>query len=495
MSQKKHNVADFSSGEAFSSVPSPEEQSNIISQLSFSYLTSLTKIAVDRPIEYDDLHPLRESFRSKTLINNVEESWKKQESKAKEKNDHALLKGKQGKIEKPSILFALWDSFKSSLVFSFFQKLIHDIILFFKPYAIKSMVSIITDIHSGNNTRRTYILAGILVLLIFILPFIQTVALQSYFRNTFNLSFTVKSSLSGLIFKKLLRISETVRQRASSGNIVNLMFTDSQYMGNLALQLHQFWSMPFQLVVGIVLLLINLGIPALAGIGVIVLFIPIQSVVTNKLARHTRDMMKKNDERVRTVNEVLSGIRMIKSSGYETEMIEKISKSREIQSKVLYKVQLYKQLQVFMMDISPILVCGVSFLMYALIEGNTLSPDVAFASVSLFDILWFPIMFVPRIISISVEARTASSRMAVFMELEEVEKGVKREKISKGRSSDPKHSLSTTDSADSSIVSTGGSSSGRQEIVTIGSGCGDASGSLCFARLDDRSDPSRVFVN
>ena len=61
------------------------------------------------------------------------------------------------------------------------------------------------------------------------------------------------------------------------GEIVNLMSVDAQRFMDLAAYLHLIWSAPLQIVLSIVFLYIAMGPSVFAGVGVMILMIPINA--------------------------------------------------------------------------------------------------------------------------------------------------------------------------------------------------------------------------
>ena len=65
------------------------------------------------------------------------------------------------------------------------------------------------------------------------------------------------------------------------GEIVNLMSVDTQRFTDLATYLHLIWSAPLQIVLSIVFLYIAMGPSVFAGVGVMILLIPVNSIVAS----------------------------------------------------------------------------------------------------------------------------------------------------------------------------------------------------------------------
>jgi ATP-binding cassette, subfamily C (CFTR/MRP), member 1 len=79
-----------------------------------------------------------------------------------------------------------------------------------------------------------------------------------------------------------LILSNAARKKSTVGEIVNLMAVDAQRFMELTTYLNMLWSAPFQMIVSLVFLWMILGPSILAGVGVMVLMIPINAVIAKK---------------------------------------------------------------------------------------------------------------------------------------------------------------------------------------------------------------------
>ena len=69
------------------------------------------------------------------------------------------------------------------------------------------------------------------------------------------------------------------------GEIVNLMSVDAQRFMDLATYLHIIWSAPFQIMLAIFFLYITMGPSVFAGVGVMILIIPVNSIAASVIKK------------------------------------------------------------------------------------------------------------------------------------------------------------------------------------------------------------------
>lgn len=120
----------------------------------------------------------------------------------------------------------------------------------------------------------------------------------------------INIKLMKFIFKAL-RISNTARKTFTVGEIVNLMAVDAHRFVDLTTYLNMIWSAPFQIALAIYFLWQSLGPSVLAGLFVMIVLIPINGVVAAKARNLQIKQMKNKDQRVKLMNEILSGIKVI----------------------------------------------------------------------------------------------------------------------------------------------------------------------------------------
>ena len=111
-------------------------------------------------------------------------------------------------------------------------------------------------------------------------------------------------------------MSNAARRSSTVGEIVNLMSVDAQRFMDLTTYLNMLWSAPFQMCVSLYFLWMTLGPSVLAGVGVMVLLIPINALIAKKTKTLQVAQMKFKDARIKLMNEVLNGIKVFVLQNY-----------------------------------------------------------------------------------------------------------------------------------------------------------------------------------
>ena len=128
-----------------------------------------------------------------------------------------------------------------------------------------------------------------------------------------------------------LKLSNAAKRSSTVGEIVNLMAVDSQRFGDLIHRVQIIWSAPFQISLALYFLWDVLGPSALAGLAVMVFMVPINSVIIRYLRRLQVSNMKNKDNRIKLMNEILNGMKILKLYAWEDSFQEQVSSTRELE--------------------------------------------------------------------------------------------------------------------------------------------------------------------
>ena len=102
------------------------------------------------------------------------------------------------------------------------------------------------------------------------------------------------------------------------------MSVDSQRIIDFINMFNVLWSAPFQIGTALYLLWNQLGIASLSGMAVIILLMPTSGFITSKLRGIQVGLMKEKDKRVKLINEILNGIKVLKLYAWENSFKDQI---------------------------------------------------------------------------------------------------------------------------------------------------------------------------
>ncbi|ODV62384.1 ATP-binding cassette glutathione S-conjugate transporter YCF1 ASCRUDRAFT_74772, partial [Ascoidea rubescens DSM 1968] len=232
-----------------------------------------------------------------------------------------------------------------------------------------------------------------------------------------------KTSLTGVIYKKSLKLSNQARISKSTGDIVNLMSVDSQRLQDINEYGQLIWSGPYQIILCLISLRSILGNSMWVGFLVMLLLIPFNSYIVKILKNFQISQMKTKDKRVRLVNEMLNNIKSLKLYGWENPYKKKLFYIRNDQELAnLKKISVYRAINLFMWNCAPFLVSCSTFAVFVYTShGAPLTTDIVFPALSLFNLLGFPLSILPMVLNAYVEASVSTKRLVSFLISEELQ--------------------------------------------------------------------------
>lgn len=258
-------------------------------------------------------------------------------------------------------------------------------------------------------------------MLLFVTAMVQTFCLQQYFQLCFELGMNLRTSLMAAIYKKALKVSNITRKESTVGETVNLMSVDAQRFMDFTVFMHQLWSSPLQIILSLVFLWTELGPSVLAGIGVMVLLIPINGVLVSKSRAIQVKNMKYKDERMKIMNEILNGIKILKLFAWEPSFQKQVQKIRTWELKGLLHFFHLQSVSIFIFACAPFLVSVATFAVYVMVdENNILDAEKAFTSIALFNILRFPLSMFPLALSSLVQMKVSAERLERYLGSEDL---------------------------------------------------------------------------
>ncbi|NWZ46621.1 MRP3 protein, partial [Haliaeetus albicilla] len=416
--------------------PCPELTSGFLSRLTFWWFTSMAILGYKRPLEDKDLWSLNEDDTSKIIVQQLSKEWDKEKAECKQKEDvtymkksnHVLNHVGDGPEEaevlirdkkhnrKPSFLKALWRTFGPYFLIGSFFKLIQDLLSFVNPQLLSVLISFI------KNKDAPAWWGFLIAALMFICAVLQTLILHQHFQYCFVTGMRLRTGITGVIYRKSLVITNSAKRSSTVGEIVNLMSVDAQRFMDLMTFLNMLWSAPLQIFLALYFLWQTLGPSVLAGVAVMVLLIPFNSAIAMKTRAFQVEQMRYKDSRIKLMNEILGGIKVLKLYAWEPSFSEKVLEIRKNELRVLKKSAYLNSLSTFAWISAPFLVALTTFAVYVSVdEKNILDAEKAFVSLSLFNILKFPLNMLPQVISNIAQTSVSLKRIQQFLSHDELD--------------------------------------------------------------------------
>lgn len=280
------------------------------------------------------------------------------------------------------------------------------------------------------------------VLILFI-TLLQTIISSQYFEKMFTIGMNLRTSLISTLYRqertlfnvnekifnfllmhyrKSLKMSGTARKESTVGEIVNLMSVDVQRFVDLLPYVNMIWSSPFQIGLCCYFMYQELGPSIFVGVALLALSIPLNGIIAGISRKYQMAQMKAKDKRVKMMNEILSGVKVLKLYGWEPSFIKQVLDIRNEEMKALRKAAWLNAIMSFFWTSVPFLVALLSFTTYVLVDDdNILTPQKAFTTITYMRIMKMPMAMFPYIIIGLVQANVSLKRVNKFMNNEELD--------------------------------------------------------------------------
>jgi ATP-binding cassette, subfamily C (CFTR/MRP), member 1 len=392
-----------------------EPSSSFISRITFSWLFPLLSLGAKRPLEHTDLPLLLSADESQASANKFESLFK---NAAKFNTDLSSLPIQ--KLTRTRLLSALFWSEPFMMSCAGINMLIGALLGFVGPLALEGIVNYVNLKSRGQNdllwgfSNAQLELGQWWVIAMIVSSLLQNLCLHQHHHLSMRAAMRIKSAITVLVYRKSIKISPQSRNKFGIGMINNLAQQDANTISLVFWFIHYSWNAPMQLCLCLYLLYRQIGVGAFVALATLILSVPIQGNLAKATSTLQKESGKYSDRRVKFINEVFSGIRIIKFMNWENTFLEKILEARVLELDTKRKIALMSAAMSTLMMASPILVALNSFAVSSG-TGVTLTPSTAFSSLTLFNILRLPLMILPMLLGSLAAANASLDRLATFI--------------------------------------------------------------------------------
>lgn len=251
-----------------------------------------------------------------------------------------------------------------------------------------------------------------------ILIFVNGLLLNHFFHNAMVTGAQAKSILTKQLLLKSFKLSAKSKFKFPIGRVTSLMTTDLARI-DLAIGFQPLIiCCPVPVIIAVVLLLTNIGVASLAGIGLFVISLVVCVLLTHKLYLVRQDVVIFTDERISLMREALNNLKIIKFYAWELAYKLKLTKLREKEMKHLFTIKVLRNFITAYAVTLPTLSSMISFVtMWA--SNRMKSPGEVFSSLSLFSILAQAIMLLPIALATGADAYIGFKRCNDYLNASE----------------------------------------------------------------------------
>ncbi|KAK4475161.1 hypothetical protein MN116_002245 [Schistosoma mekongi] len=279
----------------------------------------------------------------------------------------------------------------------------------------------------------------------FAMLFLQSIRVlvdQRGFYSCLSLGIAVRSALTSAIYRKSLRLSSEARSRYTTGELINLLSVDVNRIKELFMFSFLVWDAFIEFSLSFILLWSQLGSATLAGIGFLLLVLPLNCLLIWATQKFEVREMKYKDKRMKCLGEVLAAMRVVKLYAWEKAFQFQVKSIRKSELVELLRVVLGWGLCHVVWNLAPYIILLITFSTYLreflfanhnVLSSNwvggasnisspqLLTPERIFVSVSLFNLLRAPLVMLPWSLSSSIMAFVSIRRLGLFLLGDELE--------------------------------------------------------------------------
>ncbi|QRW04429.1 ABC transporter [Ceratobasidium sp. AG-Ba] len=207
---------------------------------------------------------------------------------------------------------------------------------------------------------------------------------------------------------------------ADVGKIVSLVSTDSMRVARFVSTVQFVYDTPLSIIIASIMLYNLMGWTAFTGYVAILIALPINDVLVRRTSGLLRGISAIRDKRMRAMNEVILGIKFIKYSAWETRWMNRILAAREDELRWLKRVKFTNFSMHLVWEVVPVFVSAISFGFYTLVAKKELTVDVAFPCIAVFVMLEKSLAQLPKIANWFLISGVALKRIESYLLEEEV---------------------------------------------------------------------------
>ncbi|XP_066872983.1 ATP-binding cassette sub-family C member 4 isoform X2 [Kogia breviceps] len=349
--------------------PNPLQDANLCSRVLFWWLNPLFKIGHKRRLEEDDMYSVLPEDRSKHLGEELQGCWDQEVLRAeKDTREPSLTK---------AIIKCYW---KSYLVLGIFT-LIEESTRVVQPIILGKIIGYFENYNPTDSAAlyEAYGYAGVLSACTLVLAILH----HLYFYHVQCAGMRLRVAMCHMIYRKALCLSNLAMVKTTTGQIVNLLSNDVNRFDQVTIFLHFLWAGPLQALLVTILLWMEIGISCLAGMAVLIILLPLQSCIGKMFSSLRSKTAAFTDTRIRTMNEVITGIRIIKMYGWEKSFADLITSLRRKEISKILRSSYLRGMNLASFFVASKIIVFVTFTTYVLL-GHVITASRVFVAVTLY---------------------------------------------------------------------------------------------------------------
>lgn len=403
----------------------PMLHANPLSFIYFWWVTSVIKTGYKRTIQPNDLFKMDEKLSIERLYaefqKNMDWYFEKTRKQYLEEHPNATENELIENVKLPNFTLpkALLFTFKRQFFLACLFALLANCASGFNPMVTKRLIEFVERkaIFHGTkvNAGIGYAIGACLMMLV------NGIFFNHFFHMSQMCGSEVKSVLTKAALAKMLKASNYTKHKYPNGKVTSFVTTDAARI-EFAISFQPFLiGFPAVLAICIVLLIVNVGVIALAGLGVFFGGCFVTLGVFKTILAIRMDANKFTDSRVSVMREILNNMKMVKYYAWEDAYEKNVIDIRTNEVSRVRKMQYIRNFIIALGMSIPNIASLVTFLAMYKVNNGGRNPANLFSSLSTFQVLSIQMFFFPIAIGTGVDMVVGLGRLQDLLQSPEEE--------------------------------------------------------------------------
>ncbi|KAI8847092.1 P-loop containing nucleoside triphosphate hydrolase protein [Chytridium lagenaria] len=376
--------------------------------LTLSYLNQMMMLSVKRPLEAEDLPLLKPADRANALAECLE-PFNAQVSEYLKKMK--IAPGASApKLKPPSLIPPIFKSYGHYFYFSLIFQVLSVAANLYTPQVLQALIVYLQGGQPQNVPAGS---TGItLSFLLFAVSVVRIGADLTHLQLVRNFQFNALGVAKVAVFEKFLKLGNKGTKEFNEGRIISMVNVDAEQFANALLVISDVITLPPQIILTLYFLIRLIGSSLIPAIVVMILCIIIMVPLGTYISKYQKAYMTAEDGRVKSLREVLMGMKIIKVRAEEEYREKIVDGKRETQLDAI---------KGSLMVISIMLTLLPHSFSTRKNNGGVINPAIIFPALIYFGNLLQPLQGLPSSISMLITGLVALTRIQTYLVAEERE--------------------------------------------------------------------------
>ena len=372
----------------------PEKKCNIVSRVCFTWMNPVLRVARKKQVEDGDCFLVPDTEGSAVCTRDFERVWE-------EKN-----------TSDPKGTYTLHRAIATYKRRTLWISAVLETVSIVCAVAVPKIFHHFLDLLETDNYKLWHALLFCVAL--YVMELLRACTGNFNYWVLFRSEVGIRAGLMGAMYNKSLVLAGSSREKFSLGKAVSLMSSDIMRLDTAWYYVHFFWTSPLVFILSLGLLATIIHKAVWVSIAIIGIFFPLQVIMVYMVYRYRTRANEISDRRLKLLQEVISGIRVIKYHAWEDVFQQRIQVLRNEELRYIRRMKLVGSMVSTLTISFPALLTAVTLSAYSYFYGN-LTSQTAFASTAYFDILEVVLAVLPSAMTYATEAASSLQRIQSFL--------------------------------------------------------------------------------